>query len=188
MGVAGQEMFHRVLFARGDADRSFAAAFLHPVSRGFQPLDVAAVSQNDDRFFLGNQILFFEFSDRGSKNFGSSVVPVFAFEFQKFFFYRLQNFLRIREKQSQLFDELFLFLEFVFYFFSFKSGERLQFYFQNGVGLDFGEFEFFEQILPGFVLIGRFFDCFDDCVNLIKRFVHAFQNVGAFFGSGQIEF
>ena len=100
----------------------------------------------------------------------------------------VQDFARVFQQVFQrcnLLDELFVLkLDLL----PFKSRQAAKLHIEDGLGLDFGELESLYESLPGRIGVGGAADRIDDLVQILQSDAQAFQDMGAVFGTCQLEF
>ena len=180
MSVRGHELVYHIFLFCHDADGAFAAAFLHAVLLWIYAFDIAALCEDDRRFFFRHQVFGRNGFCRARYHARSSFFRIEFLNFFGFFYNNIAYFPLTIQNAFQLRDERFLFFQLIFHFFALKPGKGLQAHFQNGGCLNRGESEFSYKVFVRALFIGGRSDCFYDLINVIKRYFEAFQNMRAF--------
>ena len=115
-------------------------------------------------------------------------VAVFRFQGQQFVLDHAQYFLRVRQQVFEIADALLQFLVFGLQLLPLQLREALERHIEDGLGLDFGQFEAFHQPGAGCVGVGAAADGGDDLVQVGEGDEQALEDVRSFLGPRQVVF
>ena len=181
-----EQVLDEIFFLGAHRGYALAAPALPAVHRHGDALDVAGMGNGHHHVLFGDQVFEFQVGsvphDAGAALIAEAIldleqlVPQDGHEQFRF----LQNLLVIGDVFNQL-------LVFLLQFLPFQGDETLELHFEDGLGLNFGEFEAGHKAGQGFFAGLGSADEGDHLVNVVDGDAEALQDMGAGFGLAQVE-
>ena len=141
-----------IVFVQAHAPYTSAAAVLHTVGIGGDPLDISVLGYRDDDIFDRDQVFVFHVCP-GIDDLTASLITVFILDLGQFILQDLFNTCMVGQDILQVCDFDQQFLVFVFDLFSFQSGQSSQLHGQDRLALDLIQSESFRKLAEDLVVI-----------------------------------
>ena len=186
MGVGHEEAVDRVLLAGDVADDPLAAAPLAPVGGHRLALDVAAPADRHHDVLVGDQVLVGHLAARVVDDPRPALARVLPLELRELLLDDPEDPRLVRQDVLQLGDELDHGEVLVLDLLALEGGEAGQPHVEDRLGLDLGEPEAGDEVVPGGLHVGRLADRPDHLVEMVEGDLQALEDVGSLAGLAQV--
>ena len=177
MRTRGQELGDEIFLLGIEIDDAHAATPLAAIFARVRPLDVPALREHQDRFFIGDQILGGKYGGTALHYFRTPIVAVLLDDLAYLFLDKLHELLFALQERREFLDKGLHLFQFVLYLFALEARELLQAHIEDGLRLELGEFEYLHQSRASLVDIFGLLDELDDLINMVERLLEAEQDM-----------